>query len=92
MNKEEMVQEVSLVLDKVMSRKARTIAYAVCLSACAVLVVLGIIDLDRANTWLWLAGTVLGIGSSGLALANRPKDPAAVPNVDVTHGPVQNKE
>lgn len=66
-------ENVSVVVDKLLPPKARFILYVLAFVAIAVLLVLGFISEDQAATWLFFAGSILGIGGTGLAALNRPK-------------------
>lgn len=50
----------------------RSWLYGVVTAVIPLLVVIGVIAGDQAALWLNLAAAVLGVGSSSLALANRP--------------------
>lgn len=63
---------VSYVIDKLFSSKVRFGIYAAAFLAAIVLVIIGVLSTDEADKWMFFAGNVLGIGTSGLALLNRP--------------------
>lgn len=54
----------------------RTRIYAAAVAAIPILAAAGAIAADKATAWLNLAAALLGLGSSGVALAHRPTKPA----------------
>lgn len=53
-----------------LTEERRRWAYAVVIALLGVLASYGIIELDGVALWVTLAGAVLGIGSSGLAVTH----------------------
>lgn len=66
-------ENVSIVIDKLFSPTIRFALYVVAFVTIAVLVILGLISEGQAAMWLFFAGSILGIGTSGLAVLNHPK-------------------
>ena len=55
-----------------MTAQTRTYLYGVAVAAIPILVTIGAIAPDQAALWLNLAAAILGLGTAGTALANRP--------------------
>lgn len=65
-------ETVSLVVNKIASPMVRSYLYLVVFLSGVVLAVFGKITAGQLSDWLLFVGTILGVGSSGLAIANRP--------------------
>lgn len=65
---------ISVVVDKLFPPKVRLAIYVVVFLIAAVLVIIGIVTEDEASKWLFLIGNILGIGGTGLAVLNRPRE------------------
>lgn len=66
-------ETVSLVVNKLFGPTVRAVIYVLLFVIGVVLLVWGKISSGQLSEWLLFAGTILGVGSSGLAVANRPQ-------------------
>jgi hypothetical protein len=78
--------DITVVIDKLLSPKVRTIIYVIAFIAVPVLGVVGWLSDEQVQRILWIVGLVLGFGSAGLSTANAPKKAVAAGPVVTTDG------